>query len=210
VSLLRRLYDAAIRDRLPRDYAVVQGDIVTRKRRLLDRTRHLPDYERVESDAIREIVEPGDHVVILGAGYGVTTVVASRAAGPSGEVTAYEASPEMVAVAREAVLINETEAPVSLRCRIVGAALSVYGRSTGDLMQPSALPECDVLSMDIEGAEGALVPALEHDGPTLVETHPDACDAETMLRRLPSPVRRRQMDRGSSGADPFLAIGGER
>lgn len=119
-AVLRRVYDGVVRQRLPRKWTLVQENIFVRKQRLLDARDHLAEYEVEECNGLRRVVKPGDHVLIIGGGVGVSTIVAGRAAGSVGRVTVYEAVPEMVELIREAVKANDVPAEVSVVCAAVG------------------------------------------------------------------------------------------
>jgi hypothetical protein len=56
----------------------------------LERFRWAPFYEFALLRGLKAVVEPGDTVIIVGGGLGVSSVVAAREAGPTGTVITYE------------------------------------------------------------------------------------------------------------------------
>jgi len=66
-----------------------------------------PDYEATLVAGLNETVRPGDSVVIVGAGLGVTAVVAALRAGPSGTIQCFEASNRYVKFAQQTAARNK-------------------------------------------------------------------------------------------------------
>ena len=131
-----------------------------------------PGYEAALVAGLREHVRPGDRVVVVGGGAGVTAAVAALAAGPSGRVVVFEGSAAHAdAVARTAAL-NGVEDRVTVRHAVVAGGEHVYGADLGQLVGPADLPACDVLELDCEGAEVAVLEGLAvRPRVLLVETH---------------------------------------
>jgi len=161
-------------------------------------------YKHLNVDLLRETVRPGDDVVVVGGGFGVTTVAAAEAAGPSGSVTAYEASDKRSRVLERTVELNSVD-NVTVRQAIVGTAVDVEGQATGaTVVDPAALSAADVLEMDCEGAELDILRALD-PGPrrVVVETHPDRdAPTELVVRELESmgyQIAEKRPDPGSGG-----------
>jgi len=103
----------------------------------------------------------GDRVVIVGGGVGVSTVVAARQVGLTGIVITYEAGIEQVEILNEAIELNEVHEQVYVIHGIVGPAVNVYSSSSdAEVIDPSDLPECDVLQLDCEGAERVILTNL--------------------------------------------------
>lgn len=180
-DLLRTVYDETIRRRLPRVLGVYNG-VVTRRYYLLDLTKSTnePAYKEALVDGVRGAVGPGDAVVEIGAGFGVCTTWAAREAGAEGRVLSFEANDEQTRVVREALELTGQVAGegflerVDIRHALVGADLETYGSMAGAArVEPSALPECDVLTMDCEGAELDVLRGMSIEPRTVVvETHP--------------------------------------
>ena len=162
---------------------------------------HEDQYERPELNGISRTIRPGDRVLELGAGLGIISALASRAAGPTGRVRSYEANPELIAdtlaffAANDvrtvdlinAVLVPEPN-PAPRHLHLAGSfaessLLGAEGRNPqGSVEVPAhslgtVLTEFrpDVLICDIEGAEVELLPALPQSTlrAAVVELHPD-------------------------------------
>lgn len=155
------IYARTIRDHLPRRFGLFNG-VTVRHLRLLDplfnMDDHRPDYEAAYLNAIRSQVEPGDTVCIVGGGYGVSTVVAAR----HGErVTTFEAGSEHVKHTREAAHLNGVDDRVTVRHAVVGDSIDTFSSTEGaDRVSPGEIPDCDVLALDCEGAEGGILDNL--------------------------------------------------
>lgn len=112
-------------------------------------------YEEHEVDLLQKHARPGDTIIDVGAGLGVTTVHASKIAGDGGKVYAYEASERSVDKIHMAITDNPTNAEIEVIHGAVGEAKKVrYDEGTdAPIVDPSELPDCDVLMLDCEGAE---------------------------------------------------------
>jgi len=183
-AIVERRYSSAIRPLLPRVWGVSNG-VAVKDFRLGEQT-HRPDHKAGFVNAIEECVRDGDRVIDIAAGRGVTAVVA---AWQGADVTSYDASAEMLDLARQTAAANNAE--VNLRRGLVGEAVSVWGDGTGvSRIPPSELPGCDVLQLDCEGAELSILDGLrQRPRAIIVETHPgyDAT-VEECLARVPSDV----------------------
>jgi hypothetical protein len=155
------------------------------------------DYEGALVTSLRRCVQGGDTVVIVGGGVGVTTVVAAQQVGPSGSVLCYEGAETCVSDIRKAVRLNQVTARVIVTHAVVARPIAVYGDESGRgaVVPPSALPPCDVLELDCEGAEADILRQM-HIRPRVivVETHgvygAATADIETILARLCYEVMR--------------------
>lgn len=127
-------------------------------------------YESALVAGLRMHVGPGEHVVVVGGGHGVTAAVAAIAAGPSGRVDVYEAGDDMLDGIRQTLAANGVGAHV--HHAVVGAAHAVYGETTARVVPPGELPPCDVLMLDCEGAEREILTDLAaRPRVLLIETH---------------------------------------
>jgi hypothetical protein len=186
--LLRSVYDEYVRERLPRKIGVYNG-VPVRDRALLDVTDEQPEYEGPLVSGIERTVRTGDSVVVVGGGRGVSTVIAARAVGPSGDVTVYEGSREQYDRVEETVRLNRVADRVSVNFEVVGDAVSLWGEGgRAEGTDPEDLPACDVLVLDCEGAEKQVVSDLTTPPSTVVvETHGDLGVApEDMIKTLES------------------------
>lgn len=132
-----------------------------------------PHYEYELVTSLDKHVNPGDDVVIVGGGWGVTTTVAARAVGEDGSVTVYEGSEQNVQFVRETARINDISDRVSVTHAIVGRAISLRGEAgEARIVKPNMLPQCDVLELDCEGAEIDILESLSvRPRVLLVESH---------------------------------------
>ncbi|ELZ13897.1 hypothetical protein C479_03591 [Halovivax asiaticus JCM 14624] len=187
---VRRLYDATLRRRLPRIPGVYNG-VVTRRYYLLDLQArlHEPDYKATLVDSMMSAIAPGDTVVEIGGGYGVCTARAAIAVGDEGRVVSYEANAAQVSAIEEALeLTGEVRGDrpgdrVDVRQAVVGSDVKIYGSMAGaSRIDASDLPACDVLVMDCEGAERAVVRDMEIDPrAVVVESHPQQGSSTDVL-----------------------------
>lgn len=129
-------------------------------------------YESALVAGLRAHVCTGARVVVVGGGHGVTAVVAALAAGPDGHVDVYEAGDEMLPRIGRTLAASDVTGRTDVHHAIVGAAHGVYGDTTASVVPPDALPMCDVLMLDCEGAEREILLGLQHRPRVLlVETH---------------------------------------
>lgn len=167
MSILQTIYNAAVRSFLPKKIGVMNG-VPVRNRRLLDRVDVDPNYEEALLKALREKVSDSDEVVVVGGGVGVSTVVSARC---TNHVTVYEAGDRYETLC-ETIKINNVSEIVNTRKRLVGPNISVTGTSTKQSIDPQDLPECDILELDCEGAELAILQNLQIRPRTIiVECH---------------------------------------
>lgn len=158
-------------------------------------------YERPEVTGLEKVIRPGDRILELGAGLGIISALAGRAAGPSGAVLSYEANPALLADTQaffaangvanvtlvNAVLVNEPD-PTPREFHLAGSfaessLLGAEGRGARgtvtvraeSLHQVLADFRPDVLICDIEGAEVELFPAFPASTlrAAVIELHPD-------------------------------------
>lgn len=145
---------------------------------------HRSDYKGANVAGIRENADPGDDVIIIGGGFGVTTAVAAEQVGPNGLVRSYEASPERADKVRRTVESNRLADRCEVVEAVVGRANVVAGQADEKTIEethqratqlsPSELPDCDLLEMDCEGAELTILRELSHRPRTIVvESHPE-------------------------------------
>lgn len=166
-SILPYVHRVYIRDRLPRRCGELNG-VTVRYRRVLDSVLPLefnhPNPESYEAglvESLRQNIESGDSVVIIGGGWGVSTVVAAKEAGQNGFVQTYEASPQYVEYITETTQLNN----VSDRSEVVNAVVSHSVNIRGTVeskktIAPHDIPDCDVLVLDCEGAEITILDEL--------------------------------------------------
>lgn len=129
-------------------------------------------YEGALNAGLAAQVRPGDHVVVVGGGIGVTVVNAALRAGSGGRVACYEGSLRNCGFVRETAALNGVE--IEVHHAVVGRPIGVYGAAAefGARVPPEALPPCDVLELDCEGAEVQILAEMTiRPRVLLVETH---------------------------------------
>jgi antitoxin (DNA-binding transcriptional repressor) of toxin-antitoxin stability system len=180
---------------------------------------YVPEMEAATSDALRRRVRRGDDVVVVGGGKGITTVVAARMTHFEGSVATFEANAEMLTTLRRTVRVNRVADLVTLEHAAVGpvrdGSRDQWGPPDGDRLAPRAIPECDVLELDCEGAEREILQGLEaRPRIIVVETHepigvpPEEVEQE--LAKLGYDVVNRQSAGLEGELDVLTAVRSER
>lgn len=157
----------ALRDVLFHDRIAVYNGVAVRDRGLFAHHDYEPEFKRDLVRAVREAVQPGDDVVVVGGGRSVVAVHAARV---GGNVTVCEAAAEMVSLAADVRALNAVD--FELRHAIVGDPIDVYGDSEHALRVDPAALTGDVLVLDCEGAERSILPDVRGFRDIVVETHP--------------------------------------
>jgi len=132
-----------------------------------------PGYEAALLAGLGQTVRSGDSVVIVGAGLGVTAVVAALRTGPSGTVQCFEGSKRHVRLVQRTAARNGVT-NIVVHHAVVAKAIDVYGSGgdVGIVVPSSQLPPCNVLELDCEGAEVEILRELTiQPRIILVETH---------------------------------------
>ena len=126
---------------------------------------------------------PGDTVLDIGAGVGGEVRLFARLVGPAGRVVGVEAHPTTFNCLRRAVELNRLDNVTLVRCAVVGtpgpvfisddpvahvrngltsdasAGVEVPGRRLDEIMESLGVDRVDLLKMNIEGAELAVLEA---------------------------------------------------
>ncbi len=133
----------------------------------------VPSYEAALIGGLNAHVQPGDRVVVVGGGAGVTATIAAQLAGPDGHVTCFEGGRQSAAAVRKTAEINGVSDRLTVEHAIVARSVAVFGDAPDRaFVSPSELPDCDVLELDCEGAEIDILPHLViRPRVLLVETH---------------------------------------
>lgn len=141
------------------------------------------DYAKSEDGECKmhsEFTKPGDRVIIIGGGRGVTTVRSAWESGHDGKVIVYEASNKYSEIIESTVELNDVGSQVDIRNALVGPDIAVYSSEDNEShrgVSPEELPKCDVLEMDCEGAELEVVRNLNIRPNTIImEVHPQRYD----------------------------------
>ena len=121
-----------------------------------------PGYEAALIGALNESVRPGDRVIVVGGGLGVTSVVAALRAGSSGNIQCFEGSKQQVRLVQQTAVRNRITnitvhhavvAKIVGTFHVVGTFNGGVASDLGPVLPASQLPTCNVLEMDCEGAE---------------------------------------------------------
>jgi hypothetical protein len=146
----------------------------------------VPDYEQALVKALRTHVRSGDKVVVVGVGLGVTAVVAALMASEAGHVDCFEGDLHGVESVRRVARLNGVLQRITPHYAVVGEAIGVYGNAVASsIVHPSELPVCDVLELDCEGAEIAILREMVVKPRVIaVETHGFLGAPTTAVRTL--------------------------
>lgn len=179
----RDFYDTILKPRLPNKIGVYNG-VAVRDRGLFDITDERPDYERPLVASLRDYVQTGDRVVVVGGGKGVSTVAAANQVGADGEVTVYEGGAEEVRKIKQTLRLNRMTDRTNVKHTVVGTAVNVYGdEGDAEHVTPATLPVCEILELDCEGAELEILRNLEISPRVIiVETHENLDAPEEAVR----------------------------
>lgn len=141
----------------------------------------------------------GDDVVIVGGGWGVSTVAAAKQVAESRTVITFEGAREAVEKVQQTVSLSSVDNRVSIRYAVIAEAISLRGTTDAETIPPEELPDCDVLVLDCEGAEIDIL-----DNMTI---RPDVLIVEThgMFDAPVSKVRERMRRMGYTMSEPQVA-----
>ncbi|HJQ44873.1 MAG TPA: FkbM family methyltransferase [Amycolatopsis sp.] len=138
----------------------------------------LTDYTTSETFLCHYRPRPGDTIVDLGAGFGSEVRLLSRLAGPAGRVISVEAHPRTFSCLEQTIALNrlgnvtavqcavhsrrgtvflEDTADYNTNCLTTGSGIPVPARPLAFLVERFRLHSIDLLKMNIEGAELAVL-----------------------------------------------------
>lgn len=170
-------YSHLLRQHLPRKIARYNEQRVLAAR-LFDSVvpwehTYRPNYESGLARGLRNNVQEGDKAVIIGGGWGVTTAIAAKQVGKTGQVTVFEGATDCIANIEGTLDLNNVSDRVEIRHAIVGPEIRLRGtKGEAAHIGPDDLPDCDVLELDCEGAEVEILKNMSIRPRTiLVETH---------------------------------------
>lgn len=180
-------YRNSIRRVLPTSGYAIRNGVKVRRRKIFDGflphsgwhgASHVPDYEGGIVNHHQSVTEATDKVVIIGGGFGTSMVTAAKIVGEKGSVIVYEGSKQFAQKLCEVAKWNGTSDICEIRSAVVSNKSNTYtGKESQKQVSPSALPSCDVLEMDCEGAEEKIIPGLEiRPKYLIIEIHPDMMD----------------------------------
>jgi len=151
----------------------IKNQVAVRSVGLLDPNDVHPDTEKELVASVRAHVRSGEDVVVVGGGYGVSTVWNARKVGDDGSVVAFEPGADAVETVRQTIEMNGVDHVADVEWAAVGPEVSVRGTTAGaDAVPPEDVPDCDVLEMDCDGAEIDILDGLTIEPRLIiVETH---------------------------------------
>jgi hypothetical protein len=178
------LYRRSLRRVLPPDGYVMYGGLrVGRERKVGDRRwfarllppdlRDNPTYEQALISGLRSTVRPGDKVIVVGGGEGITAAMAALLAGPSGHVQCFEGDRDGIGAVGRTAAANGVADRIDCTFAVVGSNIGVFGDDVAEeVVAPQDLPACDVLEMDCEGSEVQILKEMTiRPRAIVVETH---------------------------------------
>jgi FkbM family methyltransferase len=113
------------------------------------------DWFESELPFLRKLIQPGDHIVDVGASYGCYCLSLANRVGPTGRVYAFEPNPEVSCFLEESVRVNAFN-------NIVVDHRGVSGGTGSMFMHPHVHSECRGLSNEASG-EGEAIPTASLD-----------------------------------------------
>lgn len=171
MSLINTIYDATIREHLPKKIASYNG-VAVRNPRLFDNRDRVSDMKYGLIREVRKEVDRGDDVVDIGTGFGLAATWAARES-RTGQIDTYDASAKQVETASETIRLNGVDDRITVHHALVGEEVKVDNElGDPDALTGNEIPDCDVLVMDCEGAELAVLPEVaDAAGTYIVESH---------------------------------------
>jgi hypothetical protein len=176
-EIVRRAYVKYIRPQLP-ERANIYNGVRVLNGRLFDQSvsfveGNRPNYESAIVSSLSKVVKSDDRVVVVGGGWGVTSVVAARQLGREGSVVVYEGSKMHVEAIKKTARLNGVENNINVIHAIVGKKIKLKGSNNGaKIINPDEIGRCDVLELDCEGAERIIIDEMNiRPRNIIVETH---------------------------------------
>lgn len=204
---VRRIRHAVVRAFQPLALPIRSGPLKGLRWSVVSGSRFLlGTYETPKAEALVELVGRGDVVCDVGAHMGYFAAIASLKAGPSGLVHAFEPRPLNYGLLLRHIRLNELTNVVAVNAAVGERAdeprfesrtgtgtghladdgdLTVRTVSLDELHEAGDLPRLDVLKVDVEGGETAVLAGAMHVLETfrpriLLATHGDATHAHCL------------------------------
>jgi hypothetical protein len=135
-------------------------------------TEDKPEYEKGIIESLKRNIREEDKVVICGGGLGVTAVKSAELNKKPENVEVFEGSESQIEKIEETFQKNNIEG-IRIHHSIVGEEKNIWGeKGAANTTQPSELPSCDILEMDIEGSEMKVLEELDIEPRIIiVESH---------------------------------------
>ena len=164
----RRVYNDRLRPYLPYRKNEIRGYDLRGPDKLLDLSRPGEGYEQVQIELLEQSVVSSDHVLMLGAGVGVSALAIAAAVE---QVTVVDGSRTQLQVTERNLVQNGVD-NVDLVRGVAGEAVHVYNGEDAPQVNLNEFAGCRVCEMDIEGAELVAIPELPESVEVLiVESH---------------------------------------
>jgi hypothetical protein len=170
-------HSSIIREHLPVTGYVKYNQVIVEKVKLFDKTffpsfyKDNPTLEEQYVRYIRNYVESGENVNIIGGRYGVSTVAAGENVGKNGSVTTFEATNNGCELTRKTIKLNNLENIANVVQAVIGDAVSVNVKN--NKKDPVELFDCDTLAIDCDGCEFEVLQKINSTPKRLiVEHHP--------------------------------------
>jgi len=177
LSSIKFSYNQGVRKRLPRIIVDYNG-VEVRAGHSLDKiipwqTTSKPNHEHGLIQAVREDISIGEIVVVIGGGWGTSSVAAAHQVGEKGTVHIFEGSSFYIDKIGETLKLNDVPAHIDLHHAVVERGSNVRGDpGSANRISSSELPNCDTLVLDCEGAEKDIIQNLSiKPEKIIVETH---------------------------------------
>lgn len=190
-TLLRRIYKFILMQTLPAKIVHYNGIKVREGKRLGflipgENYSNKPSYEKGIINSLEANLTPGDEVVVIGGGRGVTAITAKKIVGNRGKVTVYEPAEEMAEKIKYNAKINNIELDKIIHSSVGEINNPWGGAEESDKTNPRNIPKCNLLEVDCEGGEKEILDKLEIEPETLViESHGVfGCSSEEVKERV--------------------------
>lgn len=143
-----------------------------------------PNFKSSIISAIDKYTQPGDDVIVIGGGDGITAVHEGNQVGDGGQVVVYEAVGNKVENIKINFEMNEVPCDYMVKHAIIGDIRDANNKTgISSKIPPSNLPTCDVLELDCEGAESIILERLDSRPRTMIiEIHPNQGAPEDEIR----------------------------
>ena len=174
----RPIYNEKIRPLTPFRRNSIRGFQLRGPDRLFDLSKPGDEYKLEHIRSIERAVLPDDHLLILGAGVGVSALVMSNKVD---RITLVEGSETQFEVANENLNMNHVQ-NVDLVLGVAGENVGVYNSEDSQIIDLQQFDDVRVVAMDIEGAEMSVIPQLPISVDTvIVESHIQFGSAKTSV-----------------------------
>lgn len=191
---LQSLYDSTIRPHLPNTKWVFDNGVPSPTAKPFDLRLERDWYKAGSILGLRRHLEPTDHLVTIGQERGGPAVVGVRR---GHTVTVFEAAKSNVDYLETYFERLKIDDLIDVEHALVAdEAIDVFGDDVGDPLPASDLSECDVLEMDVEGAELAILDGLDQrPRAIIIEPHPQHDVSVSDVRDRLSSMGYRTIDR---------------